>query len=277
MHRTASTVVLLSVAALASNAVAQGPLFLSLADNVDNNLPGFGPFTDEDVVCTSLDGTTASLEFGIGLGDLDAAHRLPNGNWLVSSLFNGEFGGTTFDDGDLVEINPTNGTFVSTIITDSIWDNAGADISGVSVLPNGNYLLSLLTDNAFGGTAFTDGDVIEYNATAGTASLFLAEATIFDDGDADVYGIHHFADGTLLLSASTDEVVSGTLFRDGDAFLYNPADDSATLVFSEDLFSSSGLNSWDIDALYFEGAIPTPGGVALLGLAGLAGLRRRRA
>lgn len=277
MHRTAPTVALLAIAALASNAMAQGPLYLSLSDNIDNNLPSFGPFTDEDAVFTNTDGSGAGLAFGLTGGDLDAMHRLPNGNWLVSSLFNGGYAGTTFDDGDLVEINPTSGTFVGTVFTDSIWDNAGADISGVSVLPNGNYLLSVLSDNAIGGTAFTDGDVIEYNATSGTASLFLSEAALFDDGDGEVYGIHYFADGRLLLTASGDESVSGTLFRDGDAFLYNPADDSASLVFSQDLFSSSGPNSWDINALYFEGAIPTPGGVALVGLAGLAGLRRRRA
>lgn len=275
MHRTTTTVAL-AIAALAPGAFAQGPLFLSLVDNIDNNLPGFGPFTDEDVVATSLDGTSASLAFAIASGDLDAAHRTGPNTWLVSSLFTGEFNGTTFDDGDLVEINLVGGT-LTTIIDETDFDTTGEDISGVSVLPNGNLLLSTLSDASLGGVAFTSGDILEYNATTGAASIFLTEAAIFDDGGGNIYGIHAFADGTLLLSTNTDEMVSGTLFRDGDAFLYNPATDTAQLVFSEDLFSSSGPNTWDIDALYFEGAIPAPGALALAGGAFVLVTRRRRA
>jgi hypothetical protein len=267
-------IVLMSSALLAPASLAQGPLVLSVTDNVDTNLPSFGPFTDEDAVRTNFDGSGAGIEFSIDSGDLDAMHRLPNGNWLVSSLFNGSFGGTAFDDGDLVEIDVANGVVVGTPLAESDFDQSGADITGVSILPNGNWLLSTLGDNSLGGTAFTDGDIVEYNPLSGAASIFLSEADLFDDGDGDVYGIHAFDDGRLLLTTNVDEVISGTTFRDGDAFFYDPATNTATLAFSEDLFSTSGANSFDIDALY---VIPTPGAATLLAFAGLAGVRRRRA
>ncbi|GAB4551536.1 MAG: hypothetical protein Tsb0013_13640 [Phycisphaerales bacterium] len=272
MSRTSTAVALAAIAVVTPAALAQGPLFLSLADNIDNGLPGLSPFTDEDAVGTTLTGAPASVQFSLASGDLDALHRTGPDTWLVSSLFNGDFNGTIFDDGDLVEINTTTGT-VTTVISNTLF-SAGADITGVSVLPNGNYLLSTLSDATLGGLAFTDGDIIEYNATTDTATLFLSEADLFDDGDGDVYGIHWFSDGRLLLTTNVDEVISGTTFRDGDAFLYDPLTDTATLAFSEDTFV--GGNTWDIDALYFEGEIPAPGALALFGGA-LAFARRRRA
>ena len=41
--------------------------------------------------------------------------------------------------------------------------------------------------------------------------------------------------------------------------------------------ATSARDSWAIDDLYVQQAVPTPGALALLGLAGLAGTRRRRA
>ncbi|MEM1424446.1 MAG: hypothetical protein AAGH64_10645 [Planctomycetota bacterium] len=273
MHRTPSTLALLAVAALAPNTLAQGPLFLSTV--VDDTLGGVA-IDDNGAYATTLTGSPTSLAVTLASGDLDALHRTGPDTWLVSSLFNGNFNGTVFDDGDLVEVNTATGT-TTTILPNSIFTSSAPDITGVSILPNGNYLLSLLgssntiTTNT-GSLSFTDGDIIEYNPTTLEASVFLSEADLFDDGDGDVYGIHAFDDGTLLLTANTDEVISNVSVLDGDAFLYNPATDTAEVVFSEALFAGNA----DIDALYFEGPIPSPGAVALLGLA-FVGARRRRA
>jgi MYXO-CTERM domain-containing protein len=283
--RTRTCIVAAAAAAAVSfttAASAQGPLFLSLSDGIDNNIPAFGPFTDDDAVFTSLDNSSGGLAFALESGDLDAMHRLPNGNWIVSSLFNGSFGGTLFDDGDLVEIDIVNNIVVGNyFISNTLFTSTAPDISGVSLLPSGNILFSMLgSSNTIttpsGPVTFTDGDIMEFDIATGNVSTFLSEADLFDDGDGDVYGIHAFADGTLLLSANTDESISGSLFLDGDAFLYDPATDTASLVYSEDNFFSAGPNTWDIDALYFDGPIPAPGAAGLLGLAGLAAARRRR-
>jgi hypothetical protein len=271
-------VVALGVLGIVAGTASGSRLTLSLVDNTNNFLPGFGPFTDNDAVTADAPaGTNGVLEFSLDGGDLDAMHRLPNGNWLVSSLFNGTFGGVTFDDGDLVEIDPSSGAFVQTVIPNTVFTTPGPDFTAVSQLPDGNLLFSMLgSSNTIttpsGPVTFTDGDIMLYNVPTGDVSVFIAEADLFDDGDGDVYGIHHMMDGTLLLTTNVDESISGTTYRDGDVFRYDPTNGSTSLFFSEDTFI--GGNTWDVDGLYWE--IPAPGAAGLLGLAGLAAARRRR-
>lgn len=87
-------------------------LLLSFDTTVD--LPG-GPFDDEDLV--RWDGSTFSLELdgeaaGVPPGaDLDAAHRLINGNLLLSFDTGGVVGGVTFADEDALELDPGSGTW----------------------------------------------------------------------------------------------------------------------------------------------------------------------
>lgn len=277
MPRTPSVFALLAVAALAPSALAQGPLFLSVIDNSGNGVPGFSGFSDNQGFATDLAGSTGAVVFDLLGGDLDAMHRLDNGDWLVSVNFAGNYGGTSFLDGDIVQIDPTTETVVGTFLPESIFASGSPapDITGVTILPNGNLALSARAGGTINSTTFDDGDILELDLGSGATSILISQADIFDDGDGEISGIHAFDDGTFLLSfSSTTEMISGTEFRDGDAFLYNPADDSATLVWDEDIFT--GSNSYDIDALYFEGLIPSPGAAALLGLA-FVGVRRRRA
>lgn len=261
----------LAVAAFAG--MAQGQLILSVSNNINNQLAGL-TFNDGDMVLTDPAGSSASIFFAesnwTSDGDTDAFHILPNGNYLFSSLFNSEIGGVQFDDADLIEYNPNTGVASTYFITQSTFDTTGEDISGVSTLENGNIVFSTLTDASIGGVGFTDGDLVEYDINTGAASILIPEAQIFDDGDGDIYGIHANADGTFLLSAIADEMVSGTMFLDGDIFLYDPATDTASLFFSE---ASFGGQNQDVDAIFL---VPAPGSVALLGLAGLVGVRRRR-
>ncbi len=261
----------LAVAAFAG--MAQGQLILSVANNTGNQLAGL-TFNDGDMVLTDPAGSSASIFFAesnwTSDGDTDAFHILPNGNYLFSSLFNSEIGGVQFDDADLIEYNPNTGAANIYFISESSFDDDFEDISGVSTLDNGNIIFSTLTDASIGGVGFTDGDLVEYDITTNTVSVLVDEADIFDDGDGDIYGIHANADGTFLLSAVADEMVSGTMFLDGDIFLYDPATDTASLYFSE---ASFGGQNQDIDAIF---VIPAPGSAALLALAGVAGVRRRR-
>lgn len=261
----------IAVAALAG--MAQGQLILSVSNNTGNQLGGV-TFNDGDMVQTDPAGTSASIFFAesnwTSDGDTDAFHILPNGNYLFSSLFNSSIGGTTFDDADLIEFDPNTGVASIYFISESTFDDDFEDISGVSTLASGNIVFSTLTDASIGGVGFTDGDLVEYDITTGAASVLVSEAQIFDDGDGDIYGIHANDDGTFLLSAVADEMISGTMFLDGDIFLYDPATDSASLFFSE---ASFGGANQDVDAIF---VIPAPGSAALLALAGVAAVRRRR-
>ncbi|MAY74101.1 MAG: hypothetical protein CMJ31_05115 [Phycisphaerae bacterium] len=255
-------------------ASANAELIISVSNNVGNELGGL-VFNDGDMVQTNASGSMASVFFAesnwTSDGDTDAFHILDDGTYLFSSLFNSTIGGVTFDDGDVIRYNPNTGVAETYFITESTFDDAGEDISALSTLADGDIVFSTLADASIGGVAFTSGDLMRYDIDTGTVSFLIVGADLFDDGDANIYGAHANADGTFLLTASTDEMIGGTLFLDGDVFLYDPLTDSATLFFSEAAF---GGQNQDIDALYFF--IPAPGATSLLAFAGLTAMRRRR-
>ena len=271
------------IAALASPALAQpadAGLFLSVADNIGTEINGVGPFTDEDVIRTNPAGSFAEAFFAIDAGDLDAFHILPNGNYIFSSLFNGTIGATTFDDADLIEYNPNTGAVVGNYLGIGLgsFTSSAPDISAATTDDQGNLYFSMLgatnsMTHAGGSLDFTDGDIVRVDANTGVASIFVAEADLFDDGDGDVYGLHWNGDGSFLISTNEDEVVSGNSFLDGDVFTYFYGSDASSLFFSESNFSDTA-NGHDIDAVYFQ--VPAPASAALLGLGALATGRRRR-
>jgi len=85
---------------------------LLLSFDVAVDLPG-GPYGDEDLVrwngsafSIELDGDAAGVPAGV---DLDAAHRLANGNLLLSFDAGGSAGGVTFADEDVLEHDPGSG------------------------------------------------------------------------------------------------------------------------------------------------------------------------
>lgn len=249
-------------------------LLISVADNVGTMLPGV-TFTDGDIVQTNAAGSSASLfTSGMIFGndpDIDAFHVMADGRYLVSSLFNDlSFNGpTSFRDGDIAVYDPATDT-AALFLSEDLFTGSSVDISAVSMDAAGNLLLSTLGDAALAGTSFTDGDIVKYDLNNGAASIVVNEVDLFDDGNGDVYGLHALDNGNFLITTNVDEVISGTLFRDGDIFEYDPITDTATLVFSEDSFTD-GVNSHDIDAIYL---VPEPASALLLVVAGLA--RRRR-
>ena len=277
-----STLTLSALFAAAGAASAQpAGLYLSVADNLGTEIVQ-GPYTDNEVILTNPAGSSSSSFFSIDSGDLDAFHILPNGNYLLSALFNGSIGGTVFSDGDLVEYNPVSGVVVGNYLGlgESSFTSTGADISAATTDSAGNLYFSALAStntllHAGGSLDFTDGDIVRLDATTGIATIAVSEADLFDDGDGDVYGLHFDeSNGTLLISANEDEMISGTMFLDGDVFSYDPLNDLASLFFSESSFTD-GVNTHDIDAIYF--VIPAPAAATLLGIASLGVLRRRMA
>lgn len=264
-----------AVAALAIATAASAQIEFSVDANLDNMIGGV-TFRDGDIVNYNTGSDTASIVFNEDLFntsvDITAYHRLANGNILLSVLFNGRtLGGLTFDDGDLVEYNPNTDTATFAGIRETTFDGGGSnpDIYAISVLPDGAYALSTSFDQAINGFGFTDGDLVRYDPNLDVASLLVAEADIFDDGDGDIDAVHALADGTYLISATSDEVVGGVLYADGDVFSYNPANDASSLYFSYDAASPGTA---DLNALW----VPAPGtGVALALAAGVLTRRRR--
>lgn len=263
-----------SVAVLCAATAANAQVLLSVSDNIGNELPGL-TFLDGDVVETDTAGSFGSLFFAesniLPSADVDAFHVLPDGDLLLSVLFNGRtLGGLTFDDGDLVRYNP--GTDTASVFELNETNTNADDIDAITVLPDDNLAFSTgNSTNTLGGVAVSDGDILGYNVPGGTFSVLHSEASIFDDGDGELNALHFDpSDGTYLISTFADETISGVAFRNGDLIRWDPASDSASLYFSEDNFL--GENFYNIDAAF---VVPSPAS-ATLALAGLVAMRRRR-
>lgn len=269
--------VALTTVLFAATVFAQDQLYISVGNNLDNQLAGL-TFTDGDVVLTDSAGSTASIfaaesVFSSSTSfDLDAFHILPNGNWLVSGLVNNlDFNGpVTYLDGDVVEYNPNTGE-ANLFFSEALLTGTSPDVSAVTIGNSGNMVFSTYADSFIGGTSWEDGSIVEYDTGAGTATVLEPASDIFDDGSGDIYAIHALASGNYLISPASDEMIGGTMVRDGDLAEYDPVSNSIIgILFSEDNFG--GDNSDDIYAAYY---VPEPATGVLLALAGLFAIRRR--
>ncbi|HNO79015.1 MAG TPA: PEP-CTERM sorting domain-containing protein [Phycisphaerae bacterium] len=276
MTRT-SIATTLCVAMFATAPASADLVMLSVADNLDAAIGGLTGLEDIDVVQynTATDSATIILQnsdFDIGSGDTNAVHYMPNGNIVMSNLFNAQIAGLAFEDDDLVEYNPNTNTASLLFDGSALFDSTAEDIDAVYVRDNGNIVMSTLADAGLGGLSFGNGDIIEYNPNTDTATLLVAESDLFDDGAGNVDAVHILENGNLLISAlDTTETVSGIVFNDGDVFEYNPLTDTASLYMSESVFTSTGLAN-DIDGFTL---VPEPGTFGLLLLSMGYVLRRR--
>jgi MSHA biogenesis protein MshQ len=110
--------------------------------------------------------------------------------------------------------------------------------------PVRNLILSTESTETLGGLTFTDGSLAEYDALADTATLFFDEGNF--TGNEDIDAVHLLSNGVIILSTTGNATLGGLTFRNGDLAAYDPATDTASLFFSEDLFSANE----NIDAVF---------------------------
>ncbi len=187
---------------------------------------------------------------------------------ILSTASDAILGGLSFADGDLVEYNPA--TDIATLFFSEALFSGNEDIDAVHIFDNGNIILSSLDSASLGGLSFTDGDLIEYNPTTDTATLYF-DVSLFD-GSEDIDAAHILDNGNIILSTVGAATLGGLTFANGDLAEYNPTTYTATLYFNESLFS----NNANIDAVHVATSMPEPATVALLGLGSLVLIRRRR-
>jgi hypothetical protein len=266
----------IAVLCAACGSATAGELYISLNNpNIDIGLAG-NTFLDDDVIKTDEAGSVSSLFFSAA-SDINAFHVRPDGKYIVSGLFNFSVGGSAFEDDDLALYDPMTDTATFLVDGSGFFDSTAEDFDAITQDNSGNYLFSTLADASVAGNAFTDGDIMMWDGVAATVSLFASAASIFDDGAGDISGLHFMSDGSLLITAIADEMVSGVQFREGDIFRWNPTLDTASLFFNRDVIDTMGQSSIpELDAIYWQ--IPAPG-AGVLACAGLAfgGVRRRRA
>ena len=261
-------------AALILVAAIAGPVnaTIILSTDATETLGGLS-FYDGDAAEYDPATDTATLYFDENLfggnENIDALHVLASGNIILSTsnTKSSLLGGLSFGNGDLIEYNPTTGS--GTLFFSEGLFGSDEDIDAVHILTNGNIILSTIDGATLGGFSFGDGDLIEYNPTTDTATLFFDESLFSADEDIDA--VHILESGNIVLSTGGAATLGGLSFGDGDLIEYNSTTYSATLYFAEGLFS----NNANIDGVYVT-PMPEPATIALLGLGCLVLIRRRR-
>jgi hypothetical protein len=208
--------------------------------------------------------------------EIDAFELLSNGNMILSTESPASIGGYSFDSGDLVEYDPFTQTVTQTIFfggsPGGLFGPGGGDIDAVAVLPNGDILLSTWDPETLAGLPFGDGDVVRWDGS--TASIYAQETDLFGGADVNLDAFAVLDDGRMLIShyETSNVILGGVTYRNGDLILYDPVIGTWSLWFSEDLFNVG--NTANIDAV----AVPEPSAATLLalGLLGLAVAGRRR-
>ena len=186
-----------------------------------------------------------------------------NATIILSTDMSETLGGLAFASRDLAEYDPL--TDSSTLYFDGALFSDWPNVDAVHVLDNGDIILSTKIGATLGGLTFRNGDLIEYNPTTDTATLYFDES-LFVGGDENIDAVHILSNGNIVLSTVGDATLGGMTFGAADLSEYNPTTDVATLFLDGSLFDGSE----NIDAAHIldNGNIilSTEGGATLGGL-----------
>ncbi len=148
-------------------------------------------FDADDIIAYDVGTDTGSLFFDGGLftatdENVDAVYLLSDGDIVLSTTQGALLGGLIFRDGDLVRYD--FGSDTATIYMNEDLFSAGNDIDAVSILSDGDIILSTIDTATLGGLTFQDGDLARYRPGTDTATLYFAETSFA--GDEDIDGVH---------------------------------------------------------------------------------------
>ena len=152
-------------------------------------------------------------------------------------------GGLTFENGDLVDYDPSTDT--ATLCFNENLFSGDEDIDAAHLLDNDNIILSTVSGATLGGLTFGKGDLVEYNPTTDTATLFFDE-NLFSSAQPNIDALYVHDSGNIILSTTGNATLGGLSFGKDDLIEYNPPTDVATLFFDGNLFSGNE----DIDAVH---------------------------
>ena len=203
---------LLLASCLASMPAAAIEIILSTANGA--TLGGL-TFRDGDLARYNTVTGIATLFFDEDLfsanENVDAFDLMSNGDLILSTTNAATLGGLTFGPGDLARYNPGSNT--ATLFFSGSLFSAAENIDAVSVLSNGNIVLSTANGATLGGLTFRDGDLARYDPVAGTATLYFNENLFSANENVD--GADVLGATSIALSTTNAATLGGLSFRLG--------------------------------------------------------------
>lgn len=138
--------------------------------------------------------------------DVDAVGVNASGHILLSTTGQATIGSLTFEDEDIVDYNPQNGT--ATIIFDgSAIFASDEDVTSVHELSNGNFVISTETAATIGSLSFENEDLVEYDTSTGIATMYFDSDTLFS-ADEEIFAVHAGDGlGTVAVAVSSPEIL----------------------------------------------------------------------
>ncbi|PCJ55998.1 MAG: hypothetical protein COA73_13125 [Candidatus Hydrogenedentota bacterium] len=225
--------------------VPPGSFLLSTVSSA--TLGGVG-FTSQDLMQFNIAPDTASVYMNgtafTGSEDISAAHVLDNGHILLSTDTSAIIGGIKVDKGDIVDYDPVSGT--ATIYFSNSLFTSNENVDAVSLLSNGNILLSTDGPATLGGLTFTKTDVVEYDPVGDTATLYF-DGAAFIPGDAGINGIHVMSDGNLYLTTNSTTSVNGVSVNNHDVVYFDVASSTASVFWNG--AAAFGTTTENIDSI----------------------------
>ncbi|MDJ0911354.1 MAG: DNRLRE domain-containing protein [Woeseiaceae bacterium] len=202
-----------------------------------NDLAEYDPASDEATLF--LDGSLA------GMTDLiDAVHVLENGNIILSTTADTSFAGLSFAKEDLIEYDPIADT-ATMYLEAAVHFSDRENVISVHILENDNIVLSTDSGAVLGGLSFSDKDLVEYDRSTGTASIYFnGDATSLSQ---EIRALHILDNGNLVFAPDADTTLGGLKFGADQLVEYDPVADTASLYFDgEALFSSTTERIWSV-------------------------------
>jgi hypothetical protein len=164
----------------------------------------------------------------------------PSGNSFYSSFAsNGTVGGVSFQDEDILQFN---GSTWSLFFDGSAVGLGSVDVSAFHLLDAGSLLLSFNTLITLGGVTYAPTDIVQFNATAGTFSIYFNGADVgLSTSSEYIDALEVLPGGNVLISTVGSPSVTGV----------TGAADEDILAFTPTTLGPTTIGTW---ALHFDGS-----------------------
>ncbi|MDJ0709612.1 MAG: DNRLRE domain-containing protein [Woeseiaceae bacterium] len=168
--------------------LADGRIVISTTGNATLGGLSFG---DDDLIVYDPSSDSAQLlfdggsVFGDSTEDIDAVYVVADGIYLMSTMTDATIEDFDVGDDDLFRFDANTGQATMFLDGGSVFSASDEDIDAVHRLADGRLLISTTGNATLGGLSFGDDDIVEYDPSTDTATLYF-DGSAFSATDEDI-------------------------------------------------------------------------------------------